>query len=344
MKVAIFQGIGRQLSIEDIAIPRVASDEILIEVYYCGICGTDLHCTEKGLMTMKPGTILGHEFSGKVVEIGKEVKSEWQIGNRATVFPANSCGQCVLCRKGSDFLCKDLKITGLSDIPGGYASYVKIKSSSAIKLPNSLDLRESALIEPLAIGLHAVDIAHISPFDQVLVLGAGPIGLAVAQFARLSGARNIIVSEKLEYRRNLAAKFGATGLIDPLKDHVEEQFKRIVGASPTLIFECIGKPGTIQECINLATAGSKIIIVGVCMEQDAILPLSAMMKELTMQFSLGCRKEDFEVVIDLLKNQRIRAVDMISDIVGFSEFPSIFEALRTPTTQCKVLLKPTLGT
>lgn len=340
MKAAIFQGVNRLLSVEDIPIPTIASDELLIEVSYCGICGTDLHCTQKGLMTMSSGTILGHEFSGKVVDIGSEVKSLWQVGNSVTAFPANSCGQCHVCRKGNNFLCKNLKIIGLSNIPGGYASYVKIKSAAAIKLPEAFDLRESALVEPLAIALHAVDIANIRPFDQVLVLGAGPIGLAVAQFARLLGSRNIVVSEKLEYRRNLAAKFGATALIDPLIGSVEEQFKCIVGELPTLIFECIGNPGSIQECISLASAGSKIIVVGVCMDQDTILPLSAMMKELTIKFSLGCRKEDFEIVIDLLKNQRIRALDMISDIVGFHEFPIAFESLRVPKEQCKVLLNP----
>jgi threonine dehydrogenase-like Zn-dependent dehydrogenase len=174
----------------------------------------------------------------------------------------------------------------------------------------------------------------------VLIMGGGPIGLAVAVFSKIAGARDVVVSEFAPARREAAGALGATAVIDPSKEDVGESFVRKTGAQPDIIFECVGVPGMIQKAVDLSRPFGRIVVVGVCMVEDTMTPISAIFKESNIQYVLGYGRPDWRLVLDLLDSGRVDPKPMITDIVGLNELPSAFEQLRNPTTQIKVMVRP----
>ena len=343
MKAAVFRGLGKPLAIETVANPEIRDGEVLLKVSYCGICGSDLHATAEGVFVVPDGTVLGHEFSGEVI---KSADPAWKKGDRLTSVPVNACAdetcqQLGACKLELDILCPNNRITGLAvDVPGAYAEYVKVGARQALRLPDGVSYEEGALVEPLAVGLHAVRKAKLGVGARVLIIGAGPIGLSVAAFARLAGAREVVVSEMNAARREKAKAMGATAVIDPGSENTAEAFAKIAGCPPDVIFECVGVRGLIQQCIDLSRPRGLLVMVGVCMTEDTIVPISAILKELDIQFVLGYLSEDFEIVLDAIARKAINAKPLISDIIGLNELPAAFEALRKPKSQIKVLIRP----
>ena len=342
MKAAVFKEIGQPLSVEAVDDPQPEPGELVMEVAYCGICGTDLHATRAGLTTACCGRILGHEFVGTVAEVGKLADGDWQVGDRICALPFIACGKCRACASGQFFQCLNKKVSGVDD-QGGFAEYVTTGSRETLRIPDNLDLESAALVEPLAVGLHAVRVAELKAGSRVLIMGAGPIGLTVALWARFFGARDIVVSELTETRAGLARKMGATQVIQPDVsaggDRLLEQFSDLTGTAPDVIFECVGAPGLLQQCIEIAPYGGKIIPVGVCEQPDSIMPFLGLIKELSVQFAIAYTKDDFETSIAMLAEKRIDVTPMITDIIGLDDLPGVFEALRSPDHQCKVLTK-----
>jgi threonine dehydrogenase-like Zn-dependent dehydrogenase len=343
MKAAVFRGLGKPLSIETVDKPQISSGEVLLKVAYCGICGSDLHATAEGVFVVPDGTVLGHEFSGEVTE---SADPAWKKGDRLTSVPVNACADATCralgkCKEDLGILCPNNRITGLAvDVPGAYAEYVKVGARQAIKLPESVSYEEGALVEPLAVGVHAVRKAKLDIGARVLIIGAGPIGLSVTAFAKLAGARDVVVSEFNATRRKRAKSMGATAVIDPSVGNLAESFAAIAGAPPDVIFECVGAKGLIQQCIDLSRPRGKIVVVGVLMMEDVIVPISGILKEVDIQFVLGYVDEDFGIVLDALAKKTFDAKPMVSDVVGFAELPAAFEALRKPKQQIKVLIRP----
>ncbi|MDX1581807.1 MAG: alcohol dehydrogenase catalytic domain-containing protein, partial [Alphaproteobacteria bacterium] len=308
---------------------------------HCGICGTDLHSTDNHDTASADGTVLGHEFAGEIVELGPEVdKGQWKEGDRLCSIPFIGCGDCLPCRMGKPWQCATKKIIGF-DVTGGYAEYTRVHLNEAVKLPVSVNWREGALVEPLAVGLHAVRLAKEIEGKRILVIGAGPIGLAVSLWCNFLGARNVLVSELDEHRAKMAERFGATGLLNASGD-VGAQFAAEAGGPPDVIFECVGIPGMIANCVELAPYGAELIVVGFCAHPDSFVPAIAMAKEVTMKFPIAYDKDDFQFVVDMIASDRVNVEHMITDVVSFQELPEAFEALRNPTTQCKVLIEPDL--
>ncbi|WP_213957828.1 zinc-binding dehydrogenase [Variovorax sp. dw_954] len=344
MKAAVFRGVDRLLSIEDVPLPQAGAGELVLRVFCCGVCGSDLHSTHPGLFTVKDGTVLGHEFSGEIVESGA---GGWKVGQRVTALPNNACTACTSeghreCREGLGMICPHNRLTGFSpNRPGALAEYVKVPVGQALRLPDAVGDREGAMIEPLAVGLHAVEAGRVGLGDRVLVIGAGPIGLAVTAFSRQAGATHVVVSEYAQARRETAARFGATAVIDPKSEPIAEAFARSTGAPPDVIFECVGAPGLIQQCVDLSKPRGRVVVVGVCPTEDRVLPQRAMAKELSLQFVMGYGKPDWRRVLDLLDAGRVDPAPMVTDTVTLDQLPEAFEALRRPTTQIKLLVMPT---
>jgi 2-desacetyl-2-hydroxyethyl bacteriochlorophyllide A dehydrogenase len=339
VKAAICHGLGKPLSIEIAADPAPEPGKIVLRVEACGICGSDLHATDDGVFLQAPGTILGHEFSGEVVDTGGTAIKR---GARATAVPINPCGRCQMCREGRGILCTTNRITGLSlDAPGAYAEYVKIGAEQLIQLPDGVSFEEGAMVEPLAVGLHAVAETEIPVGARVLIIGVGPIGLSVTAFARLRGAARVVVSERAAARREAAKGFGATDVIDASAvDNLGVAFADAAGGPPDVIFDCVGAPGLIQTCVELSRPRGTLVVVGVCMKPDMLVPIAAILKELRMQFILGYVDRDFSKVLDFLGQGRIEVRRMLTDNVGFDRLPAAFEALRKPSSQFKVLVRP----
>lgn len=340
MRVAIFKGLGHGLSIEDAPRPEADPGEVIIRIEACGVCGSDLHATDAGAFLQQPGTILGHEFAGKVVESCDESVA---VGDRVTVIPVNPCGHCRECREGYTMLCAQNQITGLSGeaVPGAYAQYIKAPARYVVPLPDSVSYEEGAMVEPLAVGLHAVGKAVIAIGDRVLIIGAGPIGLSVTAFARIAGAGAVIVSERAPARLLAAREFGATGTINvAATEDVGAAFAEIAGGPPDVIFDCVGVPGMIQSCVDLSHARGTIVVVGVCMKEDTQLPLSAILKELKIQYVLGYQEQDFARVLAVLQSGGIKPAAMVTDRVSLEALPGAFEELRQPGSQIKLMILP----
>jgi len=341
MQAAIFERSGAPLTCVALPDPRPAPDDLIIKVAYSGVCGTDLHLTQRGIESpLIPGMILGHEFSGEVVEAGRHAATEWRPGDRVTVMPYRACPACgARCRDGLDIICPSVTYLGIG-APGGNAQYVATGAAQAIRLPEAVDDQSGALVEPLAVGLHAVRKAGSLLGANVLVIGGGPVGLAVAIFARLGGAARVAVSEPHAMRRRRATEVGATAVIDPAAEPLAEAFRLHAGGPPDVVFECVGTPGMIEEAVVQSRLFGRVVVVGACMEPDRLHPMQALRKEVVMSFALGHTREDFRFVIDSLERGAIRPGALVTGVVGFAEFPAAFEALRSAKDACKLLLKP----
>jgi len=341
MRAAVFREMSKPLVVETLADPEPGAGDIILRVKNCGICGSDLHMTEPtSIMPLALGAVMGHEFAGEVVAVGKSAASQWKSGDRVAGFPFICCGEhspCLNFSQGRGLCMKGVSI-GLGQSPGAYADYVRLGAGSAFRLPDSVSFREGAMVEPLAVGLHAVDMARMARGATVLVIGAGPVGLAVMLWAKFLGARHVIVSEKAELRRTMAARFGATDAIDPGQP-LTAQVEKIAGRGPDIIFECVGAPGLINMAMMDAPRGCRIVIAGVCQQPDTIMPLMGIMKELELQFVLGYRPADFDYVISMIASDRVDVDHMVTDIVSLDQLPTAFEALRKPVHQCKVMLE-----
>lgn len=341
MKAAVFRGLGAPLAIEDVPVPEAGPGEVVLKIDYCGICGSDLHATHPGVFVVPDGTILGHEFTGKVVQSRAPGIAEGQL---VTALPLHACDECResgVCKDGLGMLCPKNTIIGFApNAQGAYAEFMKVGARHVLPLPDGVAAREGATVEPLAVGLNAVESGEVRLGDRVLVLGAGPIGLAVTAFAKLAGAGSVVVSEYADGRRRMAEAFGATALIDPGTQDVGAAFAAAAGGPPDVIFECVGVPGMIQSCINLARPFGRIVVVGVCMEEDKFVPISFTFKAATVRFVLGYVDRHFRIVLDMLRSGRIDPRPMITSEVTLSELPTVFETLRKPRDQVKVLIRP----
>jgi (R,R)-butanediol dehydrogenase/meso-butanediol dehydrogenase/diacetyl reductase len=343
-RAAVFKGVGKPLEIETLNQGPVLAGHVRMRVEACGVCGSDLHATQDGVFLQADGTILGHEFAGEVIESGDP---KVPVGLRAAAVPVNACDECRdmgfgSCRNGLGILCPENRITGLAlSVPGAFAQTVDVGVEQVVPLPEGVSYEEGALVEPLAVGLHAVDRADIPLGGRVLILGAGPIGLSVAAFARLRGAGSVVVSEYAPARREAAKSFGASAVIDPAKvTDLGAAFAAEAGGPPDVIFDCVGVQGVIQQCIDLSRARGTVVLVGVCMKPDEIIPIAATLKELRLQFILGYLDSDFARVLDMMGRGLIDAKAMISDRTNLDGLPEAFEGLRRPQGQIKLMIHP----
>ena len=341
MRAAVFREMSKPLVIETLPDPEPGPNELILKVKNCGICGSDLHMTEPtSIMPLALGSVMGHEFAGEVMAVGRNAAGQWKAGDRVAGFPYICCGEQSPCVNfsGTSRVCGKGISVGLGQSHGAYAEFVKVGASGAFRLPESVSFREGAMVEPLAVGLHAVDMARLPRGATVLVVGAGPVGLSVILWAKFLGARHVIVSEKAETRKKMAARFGATDSIDPGQP-IAPQVEKIAGKGPDVIFECVGAPGLINQTMMEAPRGCRIVVAGVCQQPDTIMPLMGIVKELELQFVLGYRPADFDYVIAMIASDRVDVAPMITDIVDLDKLPGAFEALRKPVHQCKVMLE-----
>lgn len=345
MKAAVFKAPGVPLSIEDVPDPEPGPADLILKVRACGICGTDLHWsehpdTDKGWRSLEPGSVMGHEFAGEVIEVGPEARGRWKIGDRVCAMPQIGCGVCQLCLSGRPHRCAALKARASRELAGAYAEFTRIGSSETLRLPEGVDFRQGALVEPLAVGLNAINRARLQPGDTVLIMGAGPVGLSVALWCNFFGARHVVVSDLAMGRAERAVEFGATAAIDASREDVASRFEAISGGPPHVVFDCVGVSGSLQIAIDYAPVDGRVVVVGLCMGADTISPAVAFIKELDICFTFAYRKQDFEMAVDMLGRGRIGAGGMITDCVGFDAFADVFEALKTPSDQIKVMLEP----
>lgn len=348
MKAAVFQSVGSPLVVEQVADPVPGPNEVVIAVRACGICGTDLHWTEhhnseSAWRPLAAGGILGHEFAGEIVEVGSEINGAFKTGDPICALPFASCGRCPACVAGRFYRCPSSQGRASPALPGAYAEFTRVALPSAIKLPAGVDYRLGALVEPLAVGLAAVERAELNAGSSVLIMGAGPVGLSVALWCRHLGARHVIVSDLVGSRASRAADFGATEFIDAGKHEVEQQLQAIAGSAPDVVFDCVGVPGTMQQAIQTVADDGCVVVAGLCMGADTLMPAVAVVKAIDLRFTMCYDKRHFEVIVGLLRDGRIDPAGLITESVGFEMFCDKFESLKRAGPDLKVLLEPGLA-
>lgn len=332
MKALVLKEINDLEFQEDYPKPSPSKNEVVIKVKYCGICGSDLEAYQYGevLKDFMP-LILGHEFSGEIVEIGAKVEG-WKPGDRVTAYPGDFCGKCYYCQRGQENLCKRMFFGLGLTVNGAMAEYVKVPATLLCKLTDALSYEEGAVVEPLAVGYHGVKLAGIQPGDTTVVIGAGTIGLATIQALKLLKVDEIYVSEPSEFNRNLAFKMGVSKAVSPA---------RINKVGPDFVFDCAGFPDTYKNDIEMIRNGGTIVLLGVHFDLVAISFLKLIMKGVNMQGSFGYSYEEFKEILSLLGQGKFQTDLIISKKVKLEDaIEKGFKELLSPRKQAaKILIK-----
>lgn len=318
--------------------------QVLVQVKACGICGSDLHFAKHGSDMLALGeqmegvparnreqldlsrdVYLGHEFAGEVLEAGPDTEAP-PTGTPVTAFP-------ILLRAdgGID------PIVYSNRVHGGYGERMLLSAAMLLPVPNGLATDLAALTEPMAVGLHAVNRSGIAQAEKAVVLGCGPVGLAVIAALKVRGVRSIVAADYSPARRALAATLGATEVVDPRE---ETAWVRAGTAGPLVVFEAIGVPGILDEILRYAPGQSRVVVVGVCMNTDAINPYFGISKELSVQFVLGYTPEEFAASLHSIAEGDIDVAPLVTARVGLDDVAWAFNALADPEEHCKIIVEP----
>src|SRR3569833_1860272 len=333
MRAAVFQALVLSLSMEDVADPRPSANEVVIQVGLFGIFGSDLHMTREPAFGVAPGTVLGHEFAGEVIEVGSSV-SGLKTGAPVAVAPLRGCGHCSCCRNGEPAWCTQMALQG-----GGYAQYALATERQCLKLPATTSIEEGALVEPLAVALHGVALSGLKAGERVLIMCAGPIGLAGAYWARRHGATRVAVSDLNPFQSKLAVQVGATAFVQSTTDILGHK-KENQGGAADIVFECVGRPGVFAEALEYVRLRVNIVILGLCTSVDSFIPFRAVSKEVKFITSAFFNLREYQTALDTLDEGNSVVCLLITDTVSLTELPVVYENLRQRTTQCKVMVRP----
>lgn len=357
MRAAIMR--NSKLVVDEFELPTPAQGEALVKTLACGICGSDLHAlkhadlfarTSKELggpfqMDVQKDVVMGHEFCAEVMDYGPGSERKLAPGTRVCSVPA---------------LRRDRQShsVGYSNLfPGGYAQQMLLSEALLLPVPNGLSTELAALTEPMAVGYHAVQKSEIDGEEIPLVIGCGPVGLAVIVALKGRGIGPVIASDFSAARRDLAVKMGADIVVDPAADSPYESWQQVAGKTADgedlppnplhgrafrtgVIYECVGVPGVIDQVLTGATRGCRIVVVGVCMETDHIRPLAAIIKELSLQFVLGYSGAEFARTLHNIAEGEIDVGPLITGKVGIEGVADAFEALADPEQHAKILVEP----
>lgn len=286
MKASRFLG-NKTFAVADLPTPHAGPGELVLRNQVCGVCGTDVHIYhgEPGSADVNPPVVLGHEYSGEVVEVGEGVTG-FAVGDHVTVDPNIYCGHCAYCQNGKKQLCPSMEAIGVTR-DGGFAQYSRIPASQAFKLEPTVPWEAAAMAEPLACCLHGIDLAGIQVGDKVCVVGGGAIGLLMVQLAKLSGASQIVLSEPNEKRRQVGLQLGANAAIDPTRPDAQEAFAQVLDGGANVVIECVGNVPAVKSAFQFAGKGATVLLFSVP-KVDATfdLPLfEVYKKELTIKGS-----------------------------------------------------------
>lgn len=360
MKAMILR--GTDLVVEDVPVPVPGEGQVLAKVLACGICGSDLHAARymgnmvstarasrrRSWYSDEPdaGIVMGHEFVAEIVQAG-EGAEEWAPGTRVTSMP-------ILMDPTSP---NGMQSIGYSPAtPGAYSEYIILSVPLLLRVADHVSNEVAATTEPCAVGLHAVREARMRDNETALVMGAGPIGLMTLIWLKKEGVRYVAVSDPSPERRVLAEKFGADRIINPAEEDVAEAMSKDlfvprpgredmsygggpITAAPNVVFECVGVPGTLQKAMELVQMKGRVVVVGVCMQQDTITPLLGINKQISLQFVLGYTGQEYAEALAAFTDGSVDTSPLVTRSVSIDDLPAAFNALADPR-DCKVIVVP----
>ncbi len=347
----------RDIRVEDVEQQDLGAEQVRVQIDTAGICGSDLHEYVAGPIFIPDETphpitqqtapaTMGHEFSGTIVDVGTDVTTR-SLGEEVAVNPILSCGECHHCQRGNYRLCNNGGFLGLSGNGGGFAESIVVDAEKAVPLGPDVPIEHGALVEPLSVGLHAVRQAEIDPGDTVAVFGAGPIGMAVIQSARIAGAGTIISSEPQDARREAAEASGADVLVNPVETNVTEKIQSLTDGGVDVAFEVAGVEASFNDAVESTKPTGQVVIVSIW-EDDISTELNPIvLGERTVTGTIayvgGPRShEEFGRVIDLLQTGQLDPEPLITDRIGLDNIVAQgFDRLLDPDDdQVKILVKP----
>ena len=327
----------RSLQLVEVQEPDLKPDEVRIAVSFCGICGSDLHMRE--MPFVPAGVVLGHEFTGVITETGSTVTG-WAPGDRVTANPFDPCGQCEACSGGLAELCptNSRRGIGLISYYGAYAETVVAPQASLFRLPEEISDKHGAIAEPLAVGLHGVNLAQAEPGEPCVVLGGGPIGIMTALGLRAKGFEKVIVVEPTEVRRETLRRIGfAVSDVEGQDDTVRD----VLGGAPRVAFDCTGHPVGLPTAVGLVAPAGRVVIIGVPSHPSTVQAAEIATKEVMIRGSLAYTSTDWRQALDSLASGSVPAADLITTVAPLEDAGKWFAELTSGTTrQIKVLLKP----
>ncbi len=369
-----------ELKVEELPEVEPAKGQAVLDVLRCGICGSDLHvrhhCEHMGNMYSSLGyknfasvdepLVFGHEFCGEVLDYGPSTKGKFKPGTRVCALP--------LRRQG-----KDVDMIGFSSRShGAYAERIVADESMMVRVPNGLSADMAALTEPMAVGWHAVRRAEVRKKDVSIVIGCGPVGLAVICMLKASGVQIVVAADFSAGRRKMAEQCGADVVINPAEESpysnweghgfidslavfldkvvdIQETFAKLpipwwhtwrlaekLGFSPNrpVIFECVGVPGLVNQIMSSAPLGSRIVVAGLCMETDSIEPVIGIFKEIDIRFVMGYTPLEYRDTLHMIAEGKVNCAPMITGVVGLEGVDNAFTVLGDPEKHAKILIDP----
>ncbi|TFG07036.1 MAG: hypothetical protein EU539_06070 [Promethearchaeota archaeon] len=338
MKAALYRG-KKSISIIDIPKPIPGKGEVLVKIKYAGICGSDLEFYKTGLWPTE--CVLGHEITGSVAEVGKEIK-KWKIGDRVTIDVTLNCGECYFCKRGFENLCeRSYEGIGVGR-NGGFAEYMLVKEHNLIKLPDTIPDKHGTIFDQIGTPLQALSISNFIAGDSAVVLGLGTLGQFTLQCLKIAGASSIVVVEKNPYRLEVAKNFGPDLALDKLSlPRIKRANKKGVSGAD-YVFECSGNPRLVNTAIDVVRKGGTIIQIGLWDKPVEINLLKYVMNQIRIQGVLGTRRKDFEFAIDLVARKMIDPDPIITKIISLDDIVDEgFECGIDPDTKnIKILVEP----
>ncbi len=331
MKASVYYS-KNDIRYEDVDIPEIGDGDMLIKMHACGLCGTDIHKMQH--QTVIGPVILGHEVSGEIVKIGKEI-THYQVGERVVTAIHVPCFNCHYCDRGFFTLCDQFKKTNLD--PGGFSEFIRIPHLHVKHLTHriidSLDWERAAMIEPVACCLHGMKSANIHPQDTVLVMGGGTIGLISAQLAALKSASTVIVSDLSRFKRELALKIGVTYAIDPIKEKLETRVAEITqGKGPDVIIIAAGVSSLVSQAVNIVRRGGRIVVFSP-FDNIPIVKIDAsrlFRDEISIVGTYSLTPYDMKEAIEIVEKNKINIKDMITHTWSLSRISEAIEFASNP--------------
>jgi 2-desacetyl-2-hydroxyethyl bacteriochlorophyllide A dehydrogenase len=338
----VFKGI-QNLEVEDVPAPEAGPEDVVVKVHACGICGSDLHTYLHGSF-VQPGQVMGHEFTGEVVEAGAAVRG-LGVGDRVTASPLVPCLECARCKEGRYNLCANAWTTGIAyGRPGAFAELVKIPNpvpgENVFRLSEEVSDEAGTLVEPLAVAVHAVKVAAPRDGATALVLGLGTIGQQVVQALRAHGVGRVIATDLSRLRLDVAASLGAEaldgtgGLGEALAGALED------GDEIDVVFECSGVPALAGAAIEQVRAGGTIVVLALYDDPVTFNPTMLVQKEIRLQGSIAYTGEDFREAVDLLNRGVVKAAPLITHREPLEKVDDAFGVQLQKDQSIKVLVKP----
>lgn len=358
MRAAVMR--RQQIIVDQMAVPEPGPGQVLVKTLACGICGSDLHMLRHGprlAAAADPGdrilqgmdfahdVVMGHEFCAEIVDFGPDCQRRFKPGQKVSSIP-------VMLGPGWR------RTVGYSnEFAGGYGEFMLLQEALLLPISDNLSADLAALTEPMAVGLHAVEMARVAPGAVPLVIGCGPVGLAVIVALKMKGLGPVLAADFSPQRRELAIAMGADQVIDPAAHSPYDSWRQAAAVEgeappapalgpipealkPAVIFECVGVPGVIDQVMAGAPQLARIVVVGVCMELDNFRPYRGISKELNLQFVIGYSPDQFAASLAMIDSGRLDLSPLITGRVGLDGVAGAFQDLASPDRHCKIMIHP----